>query len=118
MSDLLMALVRVLEKTVNIIAHACQQEGMLFFISVVVADFKTLTDVLVQEVIKHDIGKQKKSNNYLFIFLFDGGNRLPYNIICHYYELFLKEVGTSYTKRHTFHVFFFPSTFCALKCSL
>uniref|UniRef100_A0A673G692 Uncharacterized protein n=1 Tax=Sinocyclocheilus rhinocerous TaxID=307959 RepID=A0A673G692_9TELE len=53
MSDLLMALVRVLDKTVNIIAHACQQEGI-----VVVADFKTLTDVLVQEVIKHDIGKQ------------------------------------------------------------
>lgn len=26
------------------------------------------------------------------LFLFDGGNRLPYNIICHYYELFLKEV--------------------------
>uniref|UniRef100_A0A673LAF0 Uncharacterized protein n=1 Tax=Sinocyclocheilus rhinocerous TaxID=307959 RepID=A0A673LAF0_9TELE len=47
------------EKTENIIiiARACQQEGMLF-IHVVMADFKTLADVLVQEVIKHDIGKQ------------------------------------------------------------
>lgn len=68
MSDLLLALVRVSEKAANI-ARACRQEETLFSQliqkkqdvernSVFVADFKTLADVLVQEVIKHDIGKQ------------------------------------------------------------
>lgn len=68
MSDLLLALVRVSEKAANI-ARACRQEETLFSQliqkkqdvernNVFVADFKTLADVLVQEVIKHDIGKQ------------------------------------------------------------
>lgn len=68
MSDLLLALVRVSEKAANI-ARACRQEETLFSQLIqkkqdvernnaFVADFKTLADVLVQEVIKHDIGKQ------------------------------------------------------------
>ncbi|KPP62878.1 inositol polyphosphate 1-phosphatase-like [Scleropages formosus] len=68
MSELACALVRASEKAANI-ARSCRQEDALFGLLVeekkegeknkkFVADFKTLADVLVQEVIKHDIGKE------------------------------------------------------------
>ncbi|KAG7463831.1 hypothetical protein MATL_G00180820 [Megalops atlanticus] len=68
MSELLHSLVRASEKAANI-ARACRQEESLFSLLIeekkegeknkkFVTDFKTLADVLVQEVIKHDIGKQ------------------------------------------------------------
>ncbi|XP_036401089.1 inositol polyphosphate 1-phosphatase-like [Megalops cyprinoides] len=68
MSELLHALVRASEKAANI-ARACRQEESLFSLLIeekkegeknkkFVTDFKTLADVLVQEVIKHDVGKQ------------------------------------------------------------
>lgn len=79
---------------------------------------------LVRSPVNPRVGSvmRKISNNYLFIlFLFDGGNRLPYNIICHYYELFLKEVlitlEPSIPSVKLFN-FFFLSTFCTFKCSL
>ncbi|XP_067891738.1 inositol polyphosphate 1-phosphatase-like isoform X1 [Heterodontus francisci] len=68
MSEFLTALVHASEKSANI-ARACKQEETLFQLLVqekkgdeknkkFVSDFKTLADVLVQEVIKHDIGKK------------------------------------------------------------
>ncbi|XP_072334416.1 inositol polyphosphate 1-phosphatase-like isoform X2 [Scyliorhinus torazame] len=68
MSEFLSALVYASEKSANI-ARACKQEETLFQLLVqekkgneknkkFVSDFKTLADVLVQEVIKHDIGKK------------------------------------------------------------
>ncbi|KAJ8384097.1 hypothetical protein AAFF_G00208880 [Aldrovandia affinis] len=68
MSELVRALVRASEKAANI-ARACRQEESLFGLLIeekkegeknkkFVTDFKTLADVLVQEVIRHDIGKQ------------------------------------------------------------
>ncbi|MBN3305659.1 INPP phosphatase, partial [Amia calva] len=68
MSQLMSALVQASEKAANI-ARACRQEEALFSLLIeekkegeknkkFVTDFKTLADVLVQEVIKHDIGKQ------------------------------------------------------------
>lgn len=61
-----MALVQASEKAANI-ARSCRQEETLFSLLIeekksqkFSADFKTLADVLVQEVIKHDIGKQVK----------------------------------------------------------
>uniref|UniRef100_UPI00398EB6EE inositol polyphosphate 1-phosphatase-like n=1 Tax=Pristiophorus japonicus TaxID=55135 RepID=UPI00398EB6EE len=68
MSEFLTALVRASEKSANI-ARACKQEETLFHLLVqekkgdeknkkFVSDFKTLADVLVQEVIKHDVGKK------------------------------------------------------------
>ncbi|XP_069790775.1 inositol polyphosphate 1-phosphatase-like isoform X2 [Narcine bancroftii] len=68
MSDVLTALVHASEKSANI-ARACKQEEELFQLLVqekkgseknkkFVSDFKTLADVLVQEVIKHDMGRK------------------------------------------------------------
>lgn len=68
MSEFLTALVKVSEKSANI-ARGCKQEEALFQLLVqeklgdeknkkFVNDFKTLADVLVQEVIKHDMGKK------------------------------------------------------------
>lgn len=66
MSELMVALVQASEKAANI-ARSCRQEDTLFSLLIeekksrrLSADFKTLADVLVQEVIKHDIGKQVK----------------------------------------------------------
>ncbi|XP_072117784.1 inositol polyphosphate 1-phosphatase-like isoform X1 [Mobula birostris] len=68
MSEVLSALVHASEKSANI-ARACKQEEALFQLLVqekkgseknkkFVSDFKTLADVLVQEAIKHDMGKK------------------------------------------------------------
>ncbi|XP_068099925.1 inositol polyphosphate 1-phosphatase [Hyperolius riggenbachi] len=68
MSDILHALLRASEKAACI-ARACRQEETLFQLLIeekkegeknkkFVTDFKTLADVLVQEVIKHDLGKK------------------------------------------------------------
>ncbi|KAL2087923.1 hypothetical protein ACEWY4_016751 [Coilia grayii] len=66
MSELMVALVQASEKAANI-ARSCRQEEALFSLLIeekksgnrkISADFKTLADVLVQEVIKHDIGKR------------------------------------------------------------
>lgn len=68
MSDILQELLRVSEKAACI-ARACRQEESLFQLLIeekkegeknkkFLTDFKTLADVLVQEVIKHDIGKK------------------------------------------------------------
>ncbi|XP_007888343.1 inositol polyphosphate 1-phosphatase [Callorhinchus milii] len=68
MSEILTALVEVSEKSANL-ARGCKQEEALFQLLVqeklgdeknkkFVNDFKTLADVLVQEVIKHDMGKK------------------------------------------------------------
>ncbi|XP_067843835.1 inositol polyphosphate 1-phosphatase-like [Heptranchias perlo] len=68
MSEFLNAIVHASEKSANI-ARACKQEETLFQLLVqekkgdeknkkFVSDFKTLADVLVQEVIKHDMGKK------------------------------------------------------------
>lgn len=68
MSEVLTALVHASEKSANI-ARACKQEEALFQLLVqekksieknkrFVCDFKTLADVLIQEVIKHDMGKK------------------------------------------------------------
>ncbi|XP_030626788.1 inositol polyphosphate 1-phosphatase-like [Chanos chanos] len=68
MGELLRALVQVSEKAANI-ARYCRQDESLFSLLIqqkgevernktFVTDFKTLADVLIQEVIKHDIGKQ------------------------------------------------------------
>lgn len=65
MSDILRELLRVSEKAANI-ARACRQQEALFQLLVqekkdaeknkkFVADFKTLADVLVQEVIKQNM---------------------------------------------------------------
>ncbi|XP_063788811.1 inositol polyphosphate 1-phosphatase [Pseudophryne corroboree] len=68
MSDILHELLRVSEKAACI-ARACRQEETLFQLLIeekkeheknkkFLTDFKTLADVLVQEVIKHDLGKK------------------------------------------------------------
>ncbi|KAM8933500.1 inositol polyphosphate 1-phosphatase [Pelodytes ibericus] len=68
MSDILQELLRASEKAACI-ARACRQEDTLFQLLIeekkegeknkkFLTDFKTLADVLVQEVIKHDIGKK------------------------------------------------------------
>ncbi|KAM4697588.1 inositol polyphosphate 1-phosphatase [Rhinophrynus dorsalis] len=68
MSEILQELLRASEKAACI-ARACRQEETLFQLLIeekkegeknkkFVTDFKTLADVLVQEVIKHDIGKK------------------------------------------------------------
>ncbi|XP_041935954.1 inositol polyphosphate 1-phosphatase-like [Alosa sapidissima] len=67
MSELMVALVQASEKAANI-ARSCRQDETLFSLLIeekksdknkkFSADFKTLADVLVQEVIKHDIGKR------------------------------------------------------------
>ncbi|XP_062383376.1 inositol polyphosphate 1-phosphatase-like [Sardina pilchardus] len=66
MSELMVALVQASEKAANI-ARSCRQEETLFSLLIeekksknktFSADFKTLADVLVQAVIKHDIGKR------------------------------------------------------------
>lgn len=65
MSDILQELLRVSEKAANI-ARACRQQEALFQLLIqekkdgeknkkFAADFKTLADVLVQEVIKHNM---------------------------------------------------------------
>ncbi|CAG9863153.1 unnamed protein product [Phyllotreta striolata] len=68
--DLLRALIVVSEKAANI-ARACREDEHLFQLLVqkknsneanprFVEDFKTLADVLIQEMVKHDIGHQFK----------------------------------------------------------
>ncbi|XP_075036146.1 inositol polyphosphate 1-phosphatase [Mixophyes fleayi] len=68
MSEVLHELLRVSEKAACI-ARACRQEETLFHLLIeekkedeknkkFLTDFKTLADVLVQEVIKHDLGKK------------------------------------------------------------
>lgn len=66
--SLLESLIVASEKAANI-ARICRQEACLFNLLVqekssdeanprFVQDFKTLADVLIQETVKHDIGKQ------------------------------------------------------------
>ncbi|XP_067170091.1 inositol polyphosphate 1-phosphatase [Apteryx mantelli] len=68
MAGLLKSLVSVSEKAAHI-ARLCRQEDALFHLLVAektgadknerfVQDFKTLADVLIQEVIRHDVGKE------------------------------------------------------------
>ncbi|XP_061840785.1 inositol polyphosphate 1-phosphatase isoform X2 [Nerophis lumbriciformis] len=68
MADLLKLLLRVSEKAANV-ARVCRQEAPLFALLVqektgddknkkFVQDFKTLADVVIQEVIRHDVGAQ------------------------------------------------------------
>lgn len=68
MADLLKLLLRVAEKAANV-ARVCRQEALLFQLLVqektgedknkkFVQDFKTLADVVIQEMIKHDVGAQ------------------------------------------------------------
>lgn len=68
MSALLKSLVGASEKSARI-AQLCRQEEALFQLLIeektgtdknkkFVQDFKTLADVLIQEVIKHDVGKE------------------------------------------------------------
>uniref|UniRef100_A0A3P8SHY6 Inositol polyphosphate 1-phosphatase n=1 Tax=Amphiprion percula TaxID=161767 RepID=A0A3P8SHY6_AMPPE len=68
MADLLRLLLRVAEKAANV-ARVCRQEAPLFQLLVqektgddknkkFVQDFKTLADVVIQEVIRHDVGAQ------------------------------------------------------------
>lgn len=68
MAGLLQALVGVSEKAADI-ARLCRREQPLFQLLVAektgpdrnrrfLQDFKTLADVLIQEVIKHDLGKE------------------------------------------------------------
>ncbi|XP_075687374.1 inositol polyphosphate 1-phosphatase [Rhinoderma darwinii] len=68
MSEILLELLRASEKAACI-ARACRQEEALFQLLIeekkddeknkkFLTDFKTLADVLVQEVIKHDLGKK------------------------------------------------------------
>ncbi|XP_059812336.1 inositol polyphosphate 1-phosphatase [Hypanus sabinus] len=68
MADLLTALICASEKSANI-ARACKREDALFQLLIeekkgpeknkkFVQDFKTLADVIIQQVIKHDIGKK------------------------------------------------------------
>ncbi|XP_051865640.1 inositol polyphosphate 1-phosphatase [Pristis pectinata] len=68
MAALLTALICASEKSANI-ARACKREDTLFQLLIeekkgpeknkkFVQDFKTLADVIIQEVIKHDIGKK------------------------------------------------------------
>lgn len=66
MADLLRLLLRVAEKAANV-ARVCRQEAPLFQLLVqektgddknkkFVQDFKTLADVVIQEMIRHDVG--------------------------------------------------------------
>ncbi|XP_068170591.1 inositol polyphosphate 1-phosphatase [Antennarius striatus] len=68
MADLLRLLLRVAEKAANV-ARVCRQEAPLFQLLVqektgddknkkFVQDFKTLADVVIQEMIQHDVGAQ------------------------------------------------------------
>ncbi|XP_056130603.1 inositol polyphosphate 1-phosphatase [Lampris incognitus] len=68
MADLLRLLLRVAEKAANV-ARVCRQEALLFQLLVqektgddknkkFVQDFKTLADVVIQEMIRHDVGAQ------------------------------------------------------------
>lgn len=68
MADLLRLLLRVAEKAANV-ARVCRQEAPLFQLLVqektgddknkkFVQDFKTLADVVIQEMIRHDVGSQ------------------------------------------------------------
>ncbi|XP_010879712.1 inositol polyphosphate 1-phosphatase [Esox lucius] len=68
MADLLKLLLRVAEKAANV-ARICRQEAPLFQLLVqektgmdknkkFVKDFKTLADVVIQEMIRHDVGAQ------------------------------------------------------------
>lgn len=68
MADLLRLLLRVAEKAADV-ARVCRQEAPLFQLLVqektgddknkkFVQDFKTLADVVIQEVIRHDVGAQ------------------------------------------------------------
>ncbi|KAJ8412084.1 hypothetical protein AAFF_G00143510 [Aldrovandia affinis] len=68
MADLLRLLLRVSEKAANV-ARVCRREAPLFELLVqektgddknkkFVQDFKTLADVVIQEMIKHDVGAQ------------------------------------------------------------
>ncbi|KAM9814166.1 inositol polyphosphate 1-phosphatase [Neosynchiropus ocellatus] len=68
MADLLRLLLRVAEKAANV-ARVCRQEAPLFQLLVqektgddknkkFVQDFKTLADVVIQELIRHDVGAQ------------------------------------------------------------
>lgn len=68
MADLLKLLLRVAEKAANV-ARVCRQEAPLFQLLVqektgedknkkFVQDFKTLADVVIQEMIRHDVGAQ------------------------------------------------------------
>ncbi|XP_061583436.1 inositol polyphosphate 1-phosphatase [Cololabis saira] len=68
MADLLRLLLRVAEKAANV-ARVCRQEAPLFELLVqektgddknkkFVQDFKTLADVVIQEMIRHDVGAQ------------------------------------------------------------
>lgn len=68
MADLLRLLVRVAEKAANV-ARVCRQEAPLFQLLIqektgedknkkFVQDFKTLADVVIQEMIRHDVGAQ------------------------------------------------------------
>lgn len=68
MADLLRLLLQVAEKAANV-ARVCRQEAPLFQLLVqektgddknkkFVQDFKTLADVVIQEMIRHDVGAQ------------------------------------------------------------
>lgn len=68
MSDLLKLLIIVSEKAANI-ARACRHEKELFTLLIqekklaeanprFIQDFKTLADVLVQETVRYEIGKE------------------------------------------------------------
>lgn len=68
MAALLKSLLAASEKAANI-AQLCRQEEALFSLLIeekrgadknkkFLQDFKTLADVLIQEVIKHDVGKE------------------------------------------------------------
>lgn len=68
MADLLRLLLRVAEKAANV-ARVCRQEAPLFQLLVqektgddknkkFVQDFKTLADVVIQEMIRHDVGAE------------------------------------------------------------
>lgn len=68
MADLLRLLLKVAEKAANV-ARVCRQEAPLFQLLVqektgddknkkFVQDFKTLADVVIQEMIRHDVGAQ------------------------------------------------------------
>lgn len=68
MADLLKLLLRVAEKAANV-ARVCRKEAPLFQLLVqektgvdknkkFVQDFKTLADVVIQEMIRHDVGAQ------------------------------------------------------------
>lgn len=68
MADLMRLLLQVAEKAANV-ARVCRQEAPLFQLLVqektgedknkkFVQDFKTLADVVIQEMIRHDVGAQ------------------------------------------------------------